>query len=115
MNETHATFLDLDIKIEDEIFGYKFFDKRNNFHFSLPACHTLKAIFPQPYPMVIFFRISLYSQMFTETFSTKSFRTLFKDAIARGKSKLHQKTDPEKFSKISRRTQKYSKNYNKLL
>ena len=30
---THTTFLDLDIKIEDEIFVYKLFDKRDKFPF----------------------------------------------------------------------------------
>ena len=36
--------------------------------------------------------------MYTETgaFSAKSFGTLFKDAIARGKSKVHQQTDLKK-------------------
>ena len=33
--------------------------------------------------------------MYTETgtFSSQGFRTLFKDALARGKSELHQETD----------------------
>ena len=46
--------------------------------------------------------------MYTETraFSNQSFKTLFKDAIARDKSKLHQQTDSKKFSKISGRTKK---------
>ena len=45
---THATFLDLDIKIEDGIFVYKLFDmiKETNVHFSLSAWHTLKANIP---------------------------------------------------------------------
>ena len=30
---THATFLDLDIKVEGEIFVYKLFDKRDKFPF----------------------------------------------------------------------------------
>ena len=43
--------------------------------------------------------------MYTDTgaFSTQSLGTLFKNAIARGKSKLHQQTDSKKLSKISRR------------
>ena len=63
------------------------------------------------------FRISSYGQMCTETgaFSTHSFRTLFKNAISRSKSKLHQQTDSERFSKISVGTKKYAKNYNELL
>ena len=62
------------------------------------------------------FRIFLYSQIYTETgaFSTQNFTTLLNVAIVRGKSKLHQQTNSEKFSKISEHTKKYGKNYNGL-
>ena len=49
--------------------------------------------------------------MYTEigASSTQSLRTLFMDAMARGKSKLHQSTDCKRFSKISRRTKNIAK------
>ena len=42
---THATFLDLDIKIEDGILFINSLIKETNFHFSSSACHFLKGIF----------------------------------------------------------------------
>ena len=53
---THATFLDLDIKIEDGIFVYKLFDKRDKFPFFIARMSTLKAIFHQSYSMVLYFQ-----------------------------------------------------------
>ena len=69
----HACFLDLVIKIEDGVFAYKLFDKRDKFPATIFCC-------------------SLYIQKYTETgvFSAQSIRTFFKDAITTGKSKLLQ-------------------------
>ena len=69
----HACFLDLVIKIEDGVFAYKLFDKRDKFPSTIFCC-------------------SLYIQKYTETgpFSAQSIRTFFKDAITTGKSKLLQ-------------------------
>ena len=69
----HACFLDLVIKIEDGVFAYKLFDKRDKFPSTIFCC-------------------SLYIQKYPETgaFSAQSIRTFFKDAITTGKSKLLQ-------------------------
>ena len=69
----HACFLDLVIKIEDGLFAYKLFDKRDKFPSTIFCC-------------------SLYIQKYTETgaFFAQSIRTFFKDAITKGKSKLLQ-------------------------
>ena len=69
----HACFLDLVIKIEDGVFAYKLFDKRDKFPSTIFCC-------------------SLYIQKYTETgvVSGQSIRTFFKDAITTGKSKLLQ-------------------------
>ena len=37
----HATFLDLNITIEDNIFAYKLFDKRDKFPFFIVRMHYL--------------------------------------------------------------------------
>ena len=90
---THTTLLDLDTKIENGIFLYKLFHKKDNFKFLIVCMpHFERNVESTIFYESVFFVISSYSQMYTETgaFSTQCFRTLFKNAITSGKSKLHQ-------------------------
>ena len=44
----HATFLDLDIKIEDKIFGYHLFDKKHKFPLFIVQMRYLSINIPSP-------------------------------------------------------------------
>ena len=89
-SQTHATFLDLDIKIEDGLFLSKLFDKRDKCAFLIVRMPR----FESNIPLTIFYG-SIFSEFLRTTRCKLKLehclkRTLFKDAIARGKSKLHQ-------------------------
>ena len=53
--EEHATFLDLDITIENNIFVYKLFDKRGKFPFIVLRMTLCRVIFHHHYSMAQFF------------------------------------------------------------
>ena len=54
----HATFLDLDITVEDNIFAYKPFEKGISFRSLLCVCLISRAIFRHQYSMVQCFQSS---------------------------------------------------------
>ena len=55
-SETHATFLDLDIKTVDEIFVYKLSDKRDNFPFFIAPMPHFESNIHQSYFVMLFFQ-----------------------------------------------------------
>ena len=84
----HGTFVDMGIQTEDGMFVYKLFDKRYKIPFFIARIlhfksNILSAIF---YSSKFF----SYSQTYTKTraFSIQSFRSLFKDNIAREQIKV---------------------------
>ena len=106
---THAAFVDLAIKTEDGILVYKLFDKRDKFRFFIVLMpHFESNIQSTIFYGSIFSEFLCIGQVYTKTgaFSAQSYRTSFKDAIARTKSKLHQQKDYKRFSKISGHTKK---------
>ena len=106
---THATFLDLDIKIEDGLFIYKLFDKRDAFPFFIVRMPHLQSNIPS----TIFYG-SIFSEFLRiarctlklQHFFTLSFRTLLQDDIPRRKYKFNQYTNFKRFSNVSRHVQK---------
>ena len=91
--------------------------KETNFHFLLSACHSLKVIFHQPYCIVLYFQNSFLWLDETDILWSWSifFRTLFKDATARGKSNCINKQILKSFQRYPDVPTKYGKNHNKLL
>ena len=82
---THATFLDLDIHIEDGIFVYKLFDKRDAFPFFIVRMPHLSSNIPSS---------TFYGSVFSEFLRIARCTLYFDDFIPRA-SELYYRMKPQ--------------------
>ena len=91
---THATFLDLDIKIQNGIFTYKLFDKRDNFPFSIVRMPNLEGNIPEHV---------FYGSIYSELLRIARASLLYDDFLSKSRTlkdrMLNQGASKSKFSK----------------